>query len=195
MEKIKMTLEDGLTLEGTAEDLAKLTTLLKREGIGEEAASEDVSEGEDVVKEESFEIGGYAKVVGETRFGYYGNGEIVKVVEGIDEDGEFEIFACVNYDYVKPSSLEKVELSDADKILVDNGRQPSEYKVGDIAEVLKSNSASPVGTLVEVTGKDDEFIRAKGWSAVAGRVQDSYVYTPDKLKLIALAEKRADVIE
>lgn len=144
-----------------------------------------------------FNEGDYAKVIGETLYDEFEEGTIVKVIsDGVDSDGENNIESLdgITGDYAKPSALEKVELSELDLLFAKNGRKIGEFKEGDIAEVVTSPCADAEGTLVEVTGVDADGIRAKGYRYATGKAAQPYLYTPSHLKLIALAENRADTV-
>ncbi|MCP1528567.1 hypothetical protein [Bacillus pumilus] len=79
-----------------------------------------------------FSVGDYAKVVGDTYFSDIVGGAIVKITDLADEDGDlrFELVGDGDYDYAKPSSLEKVSAEEEQWAKI--GRKVDEYKVGDI---------------------------------------------------------------
>ncbi|MEK5308359.1 hypothetical protein [Bacillus sp. FSL M8-0326] len=79
-----------------------------------------------------FSVGDYAKVVGNTHFSDIVGGAIVKITDLADEAGDlrFELVGDGDYDYAKPSSLEKVSAEEAKWAEI--GRKVDEYKVGDI---------------------------------------------------------------
>ncbi|MGY8620261.1 hypothetical protein ACN6A9_01600 [Bacillus safensis] len=77
-------------------------------------------------------VGDYAKVVGTTHYSDIVGGAIVKITDLADESGDlrFELVGDGDYDYAKPSSLEKVSAEEAKWAKI--GRKVDEYKVGDI---------------------------------------------------------------
>ena len=174
-----MTMADGTVIEGTAEELAKLQELT---GISEES--------EEPAEKPSIKVGDYAKVFGETYCNAIIEGSIVEVTQEADCEGYYRIDLIdgSGFDYAKTEALEKIELSEADLVFIENGREPGEYKKGDIARVIKSPFALPVGTIFEVSDVHE------------GDVYDSspqrFVYmTPEKqLEPITFVEKRADKI-
>jgi len=79
-----------------------------------------------------FSVGDYAKVVGNTHFSDTVEGAIVKITDLADEAGDlrFELVGDGDYDYAKPSSLEKISAEEEKWAKI--GRKVDEYKVGDI---------------------------------------------------------------
>ncbi|WP_077297404.1 hypothetical protein [Virgibacillus pantothenticus] len=63
--------------------------------------------------------------------------------------------------------------------------------MGDIAEVVQSPNASPVGTLVVVTGAGESNVSAIGWSVPLG-TSIGYGYKKEHLKLVTPVEQRFD---
>lgn len=153
-----------------------------------------------VITDEEFEVfneGDYAKVIGNTHFGDAEEGDIVKIISDVaysEGNYKIELLDGSDYDYAKSSSLEKVELSELDLLFVKNGREIGEFKEGDIAEVLVDVSGSPIGSIVEVQKVNKGSVVAKGVSTALGEVYSGYLYEPKHLKLVALAENRADTI-
>ena len=146
---------------------------------------------EEVTKE--FNVGDYAKVVGETYHGDILTGEIVKIYREKDVDGDYRIDLedGSDYDYAQADSLEHYEPSDRELSFLQSGRDIDEFKAGDIAEVEFSPNAHPVGALVRVTGT-----RAGNGVYAKGMVLDvpiQYSYRTHNLKLVATAESRVDI--
>ncbi|WP_431805532.1 hypothetical protein [Bacillus pumilus] len=149
-----------------------------------------------------FSIGDYAKVVGDTYYSDIVGGAIVKITDLADEEGDlrFELVGDGDYDYAKPSSLEKVSAEDADKYEEEAstkakwakiGRKVGEYKVGDIVAYDDPPAIGNLG-FGEVT-KDTNSYGATRIDAVDYR-GDRYGYylDPEKLTLITPVEARFD---
>ncbi|PJI12376.1 hypothetical protein CTV96_09520 [Bacillus altitudinis] len=83
-----------------------------------------------------FSVGDYAKVVGDTYHSDIDGGAIVKITDLADSAGDlrFELVGGDDddYDFAKPSSLEKVSAEEVKWAKI--GRKVDEYKVGDIVQ-------------------------------------------------------------
>src|SRR5699024_5153836 len=114
--------------------------LRKAGGIEEETAKE-------------FNVGDYAKVIGETYHDDISAGTIVKIYREKDVDGDYrvDLIDGSDHDYAQADSLERYEPSERDLQFLRAGRDIDEFKAGDIAEVEFSPNAHPVGALVRVT--------------------------------------------
>ena len=154
---IKMTMADGTVFEGTAEELAELQRLSN--GEPDEQAKPKLA------------VGDYAKVVGDSVFGDICEGTYVKISDDGYDDGHIRIDLLdeSDFDLVKPEALEKVELTDEDLTFLKIGRNPGEFKKGDIVRVKDACGAplSP-GDLCEVkcdsTGMDVVHVTERGWA-------------------------------
>lgn len=95
--------------------------------------------------------------------------------------------------FATPNQLEKFSEKEAAEIekWASIGRKVGEFKEGDIAEVILSPNASPVGTLVEVTKVNERGISAIGWSVSLGK-SIYFGYIKEHLKLVAPVEQRFD---
>lgn len=113
---------------------------------------------------------------------YHENGYRVQIKDG-----------KVMFGYATPDQLEKISEKEAVEIekWASIGREVDEFKAGDIAEVVHSPNASPVGTLVSITKVDVDSILAIGWSVPLGKTL-GYAYNKENLKLITPAEHRFD---
>lgn len=135
-------------------------------------------------------VGDYAKVTGLTFFGDITEGSYVKIVEDIDYDGEhkIELIDGSEYDYTKPEALEKVELTDRELTFLKAGREPGEFKVGDLVEVIDIHHIFPKNSIVEIVKKYfDGDVLTKGSDGTI-----SHLTKPKHLKLIAPVEARVD---
>src|SRR5699024_3881928 len=140
-----------------------------------------------------FNVGDYAKVVGETYNDDIPIGAIVKIYREKDVDGDYrvDLIDGSDHDYAQADSLEHYEPSERELAFLRVGREVDEIKVGDIAEVEFSPNAHSVGTLVKVIGQ------SKGNGVYAkGTVLDvpiEYSYRRHHLKLVAKEEDRVDI--
>ncbi|WP_340968171.1 hypothetical protein [Bacillus sp. PPSBB_11] len=94
-------------------------------------------------------VGDYAKVVGDTFHSDIVGGAIVKITDLSGEDGylRFEHSGDDDYDYAKPSSLEKVSAEEAKWAKI--GRKVDEYKVGDLVKYLSDGEICEVGKITD----------------------------------------------
>jgi len=136
-------------------------------------------------------VGDYAKVVGDTYNSDIVGGEIVKITDLEDGDGDlrFELVGDDAYDYAKLSSLEKVSAEEEKWAKI--GRKVDEYKVGDIVayddpEWLKNKG---IGKVTEDTDEDN-YTRVVA-TDIRGRSIGIYLL-PEKLTLITPVEARFD---
>lgn len=149
-----------------------------------------------------FSVGDYAKVVGDTHYSDIVGGAIVKITDLADEDGDlrFELVGDGDYDYAKPSSLEKVSVEDADKIKEEAsakakwakiGRKVGEYKVGDIVayddRCWFGNSG--IGEVVEGTYMNYQVRVA---ATDRGGFKNEYYLQKSRVTLITPVEARFD---
>src|SRR5699024_906112 len=96
-----------------------------------------------------FNVGDYAKVVGETYNDDILAGAIVKIYREKDVDGDYRIDLVdgSDYDYAQADSLEHYEPSDRELSLLQSGRHIDEFKAGDCAEVEFRRNGPSVGKL------------------------------------------------
>ena len=181
----KITLNDGTVVEGNVDEIEYLVKKLSNEEI------EDKTE---------FKVGDYVKLSikdGERPyFGWGGvkNGE-VGVIKEIQPDGVLKVdFPSFSWFSAKPNEL--IKLSPREATFARAGRKVGEFKEGDIAKVIRSPLASPVGSLVEVVkiGGFVNSIQAKGWSVSREEIVE-YLYRPEDLELVAPVENRVDNID
>src|SRR5699024_2729121 len=101
-----------------------------------------------------FNVGDYAKVVGETYNDDILAGAIVKIYREKDVDGDYRIYLVdgSDADHDQADSIKQYDPSDRELSFLQSGRDIDEFKAGDIAEVEFSPNAHPVGALVRVTG-------------------------------------------
>src|SRR5699024_8783524 len=101
-----------------------------------------------------FNVGDYAKVVGETYNDDIPIGAIVKIYREKDVDGDYrvDLIDGSDHDYAQADSLEHYEPSERELAFLRVVREFDEIKVGDIAEVVFSSNVLSVGRLVKVIG-------------------------------------------
>jgi len=149
-----------------------------------------------------FSVGDYAKVVGDTYYSDIVGGAIVKITDLADEEGDlrFELVGDGDYDYAKPSSLEKVSTEDADKYEEEAStkakwakidRKVGEYKVGDIVayDDVEWYMNGGIGEVVAETDEDN-YTLVNSVDYQGKRIR--FVSAPGKLKLITPVEARFD---
>jgi len=141
-------------------------------------------------------VGDFARATGNTYWGDIDKGTVVKIMRGMDGDGDFmiELLDGSDRDFAKPENLEKVDPSDRELSFIRAGREVDELEVGDIAEVVESKGASPVGSLVEITRGWSGGVYAKGVSRVNNDLME-YAYNEGRLKLVCPENKRVDVVD
>ena len=128
---------------------------------------------------ERLKVGDYARVVGDTYYGDITENSIVKIVSDLDEDGDYkiELLDGSDYDYARPSSLEKYTGYN-DEI------ERSKFKKGDIVRVLDSCGSPLVeGCLYEISGHmgNTEYVTFDGEAWLA------------EFELVAPVESRVDL--
>lgn len=132
-------------------------------------------------KAPKFSVGDYAKVVGDTYHSDIVEGAIVKITDLADGEGDlrFELVGDDDYDYAKPSSLEKVSAEEAKWAEI--GRKVDEYHKGDIVQFKDDYVA--IGVVEDV-----------GVRLLAVRMPDEAYQSPYKnnVTLIAPIEARFD---
>ncbi|MCA6607487.1 hypothetical protein [Bacillus safensis] len=138
-----------------------------------------------------FSVGDYAKVVGDTHYSDIVGGAIVKITDLADEDGDLriELVGDGDYDYAKPSSLEKVSAEEAKWAKI--GRKVGEYRKGDI--VAYDDPAwfgnKGIGTVIKDTDQCcDPLVEA----VTSAGVLMPYCLRESKLTLITPVEVRFD---
>lgn len=138
-----------------------------------------------------FSVGDYAKVVGNTHFSDIVGGAIVKITDLADEAGDlrFELVGDGDYDYAKPSSLEKVSAEEAKWAKI--GRKVDEYKVGDIVayDDVEWYKHGEFGEVVAETDEDN-YILVSSVDYQGKRIR--CVSAPEKHTLITPVEARFD---
>lgn len=130
----KIIMNDGMVIEGTAEELAQLAKT-----FGEGAESSD------------------RVIEGDPKVGDLTTGSIVKITEEAGYDGHYraELLDGSDYDHAPASSLEK--LTEKEVKFAEIGRKVDEFKVGDIVEVTMDNAnasrnmAGDIGYVGDVT--------------------------------------------
>lgn len=195
---VKMTLNDGMVIEGTVEEIAKLHRL--------------VSEGEPVSNEyevgpktfpKPAQIGDRIRIVDASHAdvfkGNYGNGDIMTVVE-IDSDGD--VFKTNKFDGLILSTefeiIGRGELSEREMSFLRAGREIGEIKEGDIVKVIGDsvrNSANMDGDIGVVDELDEDDDDLSAHVTVSGRSYRSLKgwHNPKKsLELVCPVEKRTD---
>ncbi|MCP9282995.1 hypothetical protein [Bacillus safensis] len=142
-------------------------------------------------KAPKFSVGDYAKVVGDTYHSDIVEGAIVKITDLADGEGDlrFELVGDDDYDYAKPSSLEKVSAEEAKWAKI--GRKVDEYKVGDIVAYDDPQWFENKG-IGEVTEATDEDNYAGVVATDNGGRRVKYYLLPEKLTLITPVEVRFD---
>lgn len=182
---IKMTMADGTVIEGTVEELAKLQELT---GISEES--------EEPAEKPSIKVGDYAKVIGETYCNVITEGAIVEVTQEADCDGDYriELIDGSDYDFAKPEALEKIELSEADLVFIENGREPGEYKDGDIVEIIantnySANEVGDIGVVEYISAARTPLVNVRGRRQGRGTNHTAI----SDMKIIAFVESRVDI--
>lgn len=141
----------------------------------------------------SLEVGDYAKVVSRTHFSDIGEGTIVKITRTLDVDGEHRIDLLdeSDHDYAKPEALEKV--SEADLVFIENGREPGEYKDGDIVEIIantnySANEVGDIGVVEYISAERAPLVNVRGRRQGRG-----YNHTElSDMKPVAFVEQRVD---
>lgn len=138
-----------------------------------------------------FSVGDCAKVVGDTHYSDIVGGAIVKITDLADEDGDLriELVGDGDYDYAKPSSLEKVSAEEAKWAKI--GRKVGEYRKGDI--VAYDDPAwfgnKGIGTVIKDTDQCcDPLVEA----VTSAGVLMPYCLRESKLTLITPVEARFD---
>lgn len=106
-----------------------------------------------------------------------------------------ELLDGSDYDFITEDELEKFYHHADDAAFIRAGRRVGEFKDGDIAEVITSPSASPLGTIVVVTRAMSNHIYASDSFTVDGSCVESknYVYARYNLKLVTPVENRVDI--
>lgn len=138
-----------------------------------------------------FSVGDYAKVVGDTYHSDIVGGAIVKITDLADSAGDlrFELVGDDDYDFAKPSSLEKVSAEEVKWAKI--GRKVDEYKVGDIVayDDRRWFGNSGIGEVTKATNENNYTrIGATG----NGGIRSGYYLNPEKLTLITPVEARFD---
>lgn len=117
----KITLENGMVLEGTPEELVELAKGFEAE-------------------EKPFEIGDYVKVTGDTRLKDIGVGSYAKIISDLDDDDEYQIELIdeSDYDYAQAHVIEKVSEAEATREGFESANKPKEdtIKVGDYVKII-----------------------------------------------------------
>ena len=196
---IKMTLDDGTVIEGTAEEIAKLQRL--------------VSEGEPVSNEyevgpktfpKPAQVGDRIRIIEASHAdvikGNYGNGDVMTVIE-IGNDGD--VLKTNKYDGLILSEefeiIGRGDTCEREMSFLRAGREIGEVKEGDIVKVIGDrvrNSANMDGDIgvVDDFDEDDDVLSAH--VTVSGRSYRSYAgwHNPKKsLELVCPVEKRTDL--
>ncbi|AMQ66718.1 hypothetical protein FDG96_gp59 [Bacillus phage Mgbh1] len=135
-----------------------------------------------------FKVGDYAKVVGETRYGDIETGEIVKIsgiTDHIEQGCRIELLDGRDCDFVNPEDIEKV--SEEVVKWAEIGRDPGEYKEGDIVRVIDTGSSDLT------KGEVDEIVRVDqdGTYRIGRRVHANWVWR-DRIELVTPVERRFD---
>ncbi len=119
----------------------------------------------------------------------------VKITDEADHDGDYRIDLIdgSDYDYAQPEALEKVELTDEDLTFLKIGRQPGEFKKGDVVRVVGDRIDNSVNMDGDI-GVISALSKAAGFRVtVSGRRGTGNLHGAESLKLIAPAESRVDI--
>ncbi|UNY40617.1 hypothetical protein KLEB271_gp58 [Bacillus phage vB_BauS_KLEB27-1] len=138
-----------------------------------------------------FSVGDYAKVGGDTHHRDIVGGAIVKITNLADEDGDlrFELVGDDDYDYAKPSSLEKVSAEEAKWAKI--GRKVGEYKVGDIVSYADTNWFGNSG-IGEVSEGQLLSYQVRIAATDRGGFKNEYYLNKGRVTLITPVEARFD---
>jgi hypothetical protein len=138
-----------------------------------------------------FEVGDYARVVSEGRWGDIEAGNIVKIVAPKDDDDEYkaELLDGSDYDYFHAEQLEKVTEGEAKEIArwAKIGRKPGEFKKGDFVKLTLSDGRVYYG---EIDGQNTSFSDVRYF--FKDHEGDVSTELPDNLTLIAPVGQRFD---
>lgn len=147
----KITLENGMVLEGTPEELVELAKGFEAE-------------------EKPFEVGDYVKVTGDTRLKDISVGSYAKVISDLDDDDEYQIELIdeSDYDYAQAHVIEKVSEEEATKEEFEADNKPKEeaFKIGDYVKIVGDRTgycSFGYGDVVKVVGLD-------GWHGDSDRL-------------------------
>ncbi len=138
------------------------------------------------VTEEPIKVGDYAMVTVE--YLEHKVGDILKITD-TEDTGSFDFrvdrIGYDTYGFIRTENIKKISEEEGKKSEAEAEKAKlAKFKVGDIARVVKSPGASPVGTIVEITRISDFNICAKGWSTSVNQIM-TYVYGPDDLEYVA----------
>ena len=172
---------NGMVIEGTVEELREIGVKFPVE--------------EEETQAPKFEVGDYAKVIVEGRWGDIEVGNAVKIVALKDDDDEYkaELLDGSDFDYFRAEQLEKVTEEEAKEIArwAKIGRKPGEFKKGDIVRVIDARSGVLEDGEIGVLGDKDE---SDGMFRVFARnVTCGNWYSPARFELIVPVEQRFDV--
>jgi hypothetical protein len=122
---------------------------------------------------ERLKVGDYARVVGDTGYGDITENSIVKIVSDLDEDGDYkiELLEGSDYDYARPSALEKITDEEVDEYMRSQFKKGDKVRLvsggdkfplfgfydGEVYEVDDNNcehGAGPFGKLIRIVDKD-----------------------------------------
>lgn len=195
---IKMTLNDGSVIEGTAGEIAKLQRLVS-EG---EPVSDEYEVGPKTFPKPA-QVGDRIKIVeaflSNADEGGYDDGDVMTVIE-IDNDGD--VIKTDKYDGLILSGEYEIigrgELSEREVSFLRAGREIGEIKVGDIVKVIGDNvrnSANMDGDIGVVNYFDEDDDDLSAHVTVSGRIYRSLKgwHNPKKsLELVCPVEKRTD---
>lgn len=141
-----------------------------------------------------FEVGTYVEVVGETYYNEFEQGAIVQITSTANRSGQgqFRIQSLIDHTYDYATSENIKIIKDIDRVedavaWAEYGREPYEYRVGDIVRVVDSPYAKSNGTFFEikrVIGNIVEDDEGFGYHRIT---------TGDKhIELVATVDSRAD---
>src|SRR5699024_5668818 len=147
---IKITAADGTVIEGSLEDLAKMTEVFESLGEtqGGETTEEAAEESEDTgLSKDGFKVGDRVRLnipegdTPEYNLGEVSNGDVGTVVE-VCEHKVVVNFPKQSYWNALPSELELITIDEYEEAT----EKDAPFKPGDIVEVIDSPHAQPEGT-------------------------------------------------